>query len=406
MHRVVVVGASLAGLRAVEALRAKGFDGEITLIGSEDRPPYDRPPLSKGVLAGTFDLDRLPLRSADVLEGLQVDFRLGEPATGLDLATRQVRLAGGDRVGFDGLVITTGASPRELPGTEGMAGVHTLRTFDDAMAIKAALDTGTRLVVIGAGFIGAEVAATARMRGLDVTVLEALPVPVARGLGTEMGAACAALHLDHGTDLRLGVTVDGLVGDGRVEGVRLRGGDVVPADAVLVGIGVVPNTAWLEGSGLVVDNGVVCDQTCAAVGAEGVYAAGDVARWHNPLFGEDMRVEHWTNATEQGGAAARNLLAWSAGEAGEPFGPVPYFWSDQYGTKIQYVGHGRDGDEVRVVHGSVDDRRFTALYGRDGRLVAALSFAMPARLMRYQRLLADGATFDEALDTAAELEAS
>lgn len=406
MDRVVVVGASLAGLRAVETLRANGYEGSIAFVGDEPRLPYDRPPLSKGVLAGTEDLDRLPLRAGDAWDELAIDLRLGTKATGLDLAARHVVLAGDERLAFDGLVIATGATPRRLPGTDGVAGVHTLRTFDDAMALKAALDTGARLVVIGAGFIGAEVAATARSRGLDVTVLEALPVPVARGLGSEMGAACAALHHDHGTDLRLGVMVDGLVGDGRVEGVRLAGGDVVPADAVLVGIGVVPNTGWLDGSGLLIDDGVVCNAMCAAVGAEGVYAAGDVARWHNPLFGEDMRVEHWTNAIEQGDAGARNLLAWSQGEAGEPFAPVPYFWSDQYGTKIQYVGRSRDGDEVRVVHGSVDERRFTALYGRDGRLVAALSFSMPARLMKYRRLLAAGATFDEALATAAQLESS
>jgi NADPH-dependent 2,4-dienoyl-CoA reductase/sulfur reductase-like enzyme len=282
-----------------------------------------------------------------------------------------------------------------LPGTPDTAGIYMLRTLDDSLAIRDALDATPRVVVVGAGFIGSEVAATCRMRGLDVTLLEALPVPLARALGDEVGAACAELHRDNGVDLRVGVAVDGFDGDGRVERVRLSDGGTVDADIVVIGVGVAPETAWLEGSGLVLGNGVRCDASCFA-SAPGVVAAGDVARWHNPLFGVDMRVEHWTNAAEQGTAAARALLA---GAGAEPFAPVPYFWSDQYDAKIQFVGMCAPGDELRVVHGSVAERRFVALYGRAGRLVGALAVSRPRLLMAYRRLIAAGAAWDDALAT-------
>ena len=273
-----------------------------------------------------------------------------------------------------------------------------LRTLDDALAIRAALDAAARVVVIGAGFIGSEVAATCRMRGLDVTLLEALPVPLARALGDEMGAACAELHRDNGVDLRVGVAPAGFDGDEQVERVRLSDGSAIDADVVVVGVGVAPETAWLEGSGLALGDGVLCDASCFA-SAPGVVAAGDVARWHNPLFGVDMRVEHWTNAAEQGMAAARTLLAGPA--RAEPYAPVPYFWSDQYETKIQCVGHLQAGDEVRVVDGSIEDRRFVAVYGRAGRLVGALGFSRPKLVLAYRRLIAEGASFDAAVAYAA-----
>jgi NADPH-dependent 2,4-dienoyl-CoA reductase/sulfur reductase-like enzyme len=303
-----------------------------------------------------------------------------------------VALDDGTRVAFDGLVVATGARPRELPGQPRLPGVFTLRTLDDALALRTALEGGPRVVVIGAGFIGAEVAATCRGRGLDVTVLEALPQPMVRGLGPELGAVIAAVHRDHGVDLRCGVQVAGIEGGGRVERVRLGDGSAVPADVVVVGVGVVPETAWLDGSGLTLGDGVVCDETCLA--APGVVAAGDVARWPNPLFGRTMRLEHWTNATEQGVHAARRLLA---GDAGTAFAPVPFVWSDQYDRKIQAVGIVSAGAEVHVAHGTLADRQFVALFGEQGRLVGALGCNRPRQVMRYRRMIAEGASWDDAL---------
>jgi NADPH-dependent 2,4-dienoyl-CoA reductase/sulfur reductase-like enzyme len=388
-----VVGASLAGLRAVETLRQQGYDGRLVFVGAESSLPYDRPPLSKQVLAGQWGPDQILLRPADEYSSLDLDMRTGRRATALDLESRAVVLDDRDRISFDGLVVATGCRPRPLPDSPDLPGIHLLRTLEDALAIRDALDTSPRVVVVGAGFIGSEVAATCRMRGLDVTLLEALPVPLARALGEEVGAACARLHHDNGVDLRLGVAVDGFDGDARVERVRLSDGGTVDADLVVVGVGVAPETAWLEDSGLALADGVVCDATCHA-SAPGVVAAGDVARWHNPLFAIDMRVEHWTNAAEQGVAAARALLA---GKAAEPFAPVPYFWSDQYDAKIQFVGVCAPDDDVRIVHGSVAERRFVALYGRAGRLVGALALSRPRLLMAYRRLIADRASWEDAL---------
>ena len=393
MERIVVIGASLAALRAAEALRRGGFTGTLVLVGAEEHLPYDRPPLSKQVLAGNWDADRVWLRKPDDYEPLDLDLRLGQRATDLDVDGREVVLHGGERLPYDAAILATGAAPRRLPGTPQLHGVVELRNLDDALALRAAFEQQPRVVVVGAGFIGAEVAATGRQRGLDVTVLEALPVPLSRGLGDRMGMACAALHLDHGVDLRCGVGVAGFEGEERVSGVRLTDGSVVPADVVVVGVGVAPATAWLESSGLELNDGVVCDEHCRA--APGIYAAGDVARWTNPLFDESMRVEHWTNAAEQGQAAAENLLA---GEGrGTPYAPVPFFWSDQYDVKIQFVGRSRPGDDVEVVDGSLEAHRFVALYGREGRLVGCLGFSRPRLVMTYRRLLAEGASWDEAL---------
>mgnify|MGYP001410726233 CR=1 FL=1 len=398
-QRVVVVGASLAGLRAAEELRALGHDGPITLVGDEPHRPYDRPPLSKQVLAGTKEPADVALTVAGgELDALDLEWHLGETATGLDLATREVRLGGGERLPFDGLVIATGASARRLPGTDHLAGVHTLRTLDDCLAIRAALDaTPRRVAVVGAGFIGAEVAATCRGLGIEVSLIEALPVPLERGLGPVMGAVVADLHRDHGVDVRLGVGVVRIEGGDRVERVQLTDGTVLDVDLVVIGIGVAPNTGWLDDSGLTIDNGVVCDATCLA--APGVVAAGDVARWPNPRFGEVMRVEHWDNAIAMGTHAARTLL----GATGpEPFAPVPWFWSDQYDRKIQLAGRAGPGDEVRVVSGTVEDRRFVALYGRDGRVVGVLGMNQPAKVARWRALVEGRALWDDALAVAAE----
>ena len=398
LETIAVVGASLAGLRAVETLRRLGYDGRIHLIGAEEHLPYDRPPLSKQVLAGAWEPERVWLKEEDAFAGLQVEAHLGSTATDLDLDERAVVLHGGTRLGFDRLLVATGATPRHLPDTADLDGVHVLRTLEDCLSLRHAFDERPRVAVVGAGFIGSEVAATARTRGLEVTVLEALPVPLATGLGEAMGGVCGELHRDHGVDLRCDVAVAGFDGNGRVERVWLADGSAVDADVVVVGVGVVPNTSWLDSSGLAINNGVVCDERCAT-SAPGVYAAGDVARWHNPLFDEEMRVEHWTNASDQGVVAAQNLLAGPG--AGEAYAPVPYFWSDQYDTKIQLVGHPRPGDEVRVVRGSVEERRFVALYGNRGRLRAALAFSSPRPLMAYRRLISERVSWDDALAHAA-----
>lgn len=397
LETVAVVGASLAGLRATETLRREGFDGRLVLVGAEPHLPYDRPPLSKQFLAGEVEPDQVALRRASYHE-LDLELRLGTRAVGLDLAARAVELDDGARVVFDGLVLATGSAPRTLPGTPDLDGLFVLRTLDDALAIRARLDSSPRVVVVGAGFIGSEVAATCRLRGLDVTVLEALPAPLVRGLGPVLGMVCGELHRDHGVDLRLGVGVAGFDGTTRVERVRLDDGSAIDADLVVVGVGAAPVTGWLEGSGLQIDNGVVCDETLLA--APGVVAAGDITRWPNPLFGgELMRLEHWTNASEQGVAAARRLLH-GDGAAPEPFAPVPFVWSDQYDRKIQTAGHFRGDDEMAVVHGSLDERRFVAVFGRGGRLVGALGFSMPAKLMQYRKLIGEQASFDDALEHA------
>ena len=396
---IAVVGASLAGLRAAETLRREGYDGRLVLVGAESHLPYDRPPLSKELLAGEWEPDQIALRKQPY-DDLELDLRLGRRATRLDAVERVVELdGGGDRLEFDGLVVATGARPRTLPGTPALDGIFLLRTLDDCLAIRAHLERRPRVVVIGAGFIGSEVAATCRGRGLQVTVLEMLATPLERAVGSVVGDACGRLHRDHGVDLRCGVKVAGFEGADRVERVRLADGSTIDADLVVVGVGVVPETRWLEHSGLSLDDGVVCDETCLA--APGIVAAGDVARWPNPLFdGERMRVEHWTNATEQGVAAARRLLVDDPGAA-ETFAPVPFVWSDQYDVKIQVVGSIRGDDEVAVADGSLDEHRFVALFGRGGRLVGALGFSRPRLVMQYRRLIAERASWDDALALAA-----
>jgi NADPH-dependent 2,4-dienoyl-CoA reductase/sulfur reductase-like enzyme len=397
MHTIAVVGMSLAGLRAAETLRREGFDGRIVAIGDEPHLPYDRPPLSKEFLATGADVESILLRRQGV-DVLDIDWRLEARAVSLDAAARTLELHDGERVTFDGCVIATGASPRRLPDQPNLAGVFTLRTLDDAVAIGELLEARPHVVVIGAGFIGSEIAATCRGRGLDVTVLEALPQPMVRGLGPVIGGACAQLHRDHGVDLRLGVGVEAIEGDGRVERVRLADGTTVDADVLIVGVGVAPNTQWLDGSGLTIDNGVRCDATCLA--APGIVAAGDVASWPNPLFdGEVMRLEHWTNATEQGGHAARRLLE---ADPGTPFEPVPFVWSDQYDVKIQTVGRVGAELDFHVAHGTVEELRFVGLFGRNGRIVGAIGFGRPRQVMQYRRMIAARASWDDALARAAE----
>ncbi len=388
MQRIVVVGASLAGLQAVQTLRRADFAGDITLVGEEPDLPYDRPPLSKGFLSGDVDDDRVRLRAAADPDALGIEWRLSTRATGLDLDRRVVQTAD-DELAFDGLVIATGARARRLPASE-LEGVHVLRTINDARAIRDRLAAvPERLVVIGAGFIGAEVAATARSLGVDVTMIEAAEAPLTRVLGVEAGMEVAALHRDHGVDVRLGAGVRALHGDGAVSGVELVDGSMIDTDMVVVGIGVIPNTEWLESTGLEIDDGVVCDATCLA--APGVVAAGDVARWPNPRYEGTRRVEQWDNAVDQGAHAARRLLAWGAGEDGEAFDPVPWFWSDQYDRKLQLAGVPTRS--AALVHGSVADRQFVQVFlDAEGVPSGALAWNRPRHAIKARQLLAAGVT--------------
>ncbi len=401
LGHVVVVGGSLAGLRACESLRTKGFEGGITLVGAETHLPYDRPPLSKQVLSGDWTVEQIQLRKPEQLADLRLELRLGSPAVQLDTEAQRVHLADSASVPYDGLIIATGASVRRLPNQPDVPGVFDLRTLDDSLALRDALADGSpRVVVIGAGFIGLEVAATARKRGLEVTVLEGAPAPLIRGLGAEMGELVArSLHEPQGVAIRCGVGVAAIEHDGRVTGVRLAGGALVPADIVVVGIGVVPNTGWLEGSGLEIRDGVVADETLKT-GAPNVYVAGDCARWTNPLFEEEARIEHWTIAAEQGASAAANLLAVSRGEDPTPYAPVPFFWSMQYDARIQFLGRA-GADDVQVVHGDPATGSFVALYGRAGRLRGVLGISLPKRVMPFKKQLEQRVSWDDALAFAA-----
>jgi NADPH-dependent 2,4-dienoyl-CoA reductase/sulfur reductase-like enzyme len=377
---VVIVGASAAGLTAAEALRRRCYDGALTLIGDEPHLPYDRPPLSKEVLAGTWEPEKVRLRDEQALAGLNATFRLGETVTALDTAARQMRLGGGGTVSYDALVIATGVTPRRLPGTD-LAGIHVLRTLDDTLALRAHLLTGPTVVVVGAGFLGAEVAAAARQMSLDVTLVDPLPVPMHRQFGSTIGGLIAELHRDHGALVRCGVGVSRFVAaDGRVVAVELDDSSLLEADLVLVAVGSTPAIGWLADSGVPLGNGVECDDRCQA--APGIYAAGDVACWYNPLFGTRMRLEHRMNATEQGIAVAGNLLG-----DDQPFEPVPFFWTDQYDTKIQAYGIFPPDAECRIVSGDPADRKFTAAFGHHDTVTGVLGWNCSPRDLRALRQL-------------------
>ncbi|WP_406119765.1 NAD(P)/FAD-dependent oxidoreductase [Streptomyces sp. NBC_00989] len=385
MRTVAVVGASLAGLSAARSLRKQGYDGRLVVIGDEPHRPYDRPPLSKEFLAGTVSEADLLLEMDD--EDLRAEWLLGARAVGLqvDGAERVLLLDDGREVRADGVVVATGAVARNLPGTDGLAGVHTLRTLDDARALRDELALGGRLVVIGGGFIGAEVASTAYALGLDVTVIEAAPTPLAGPLGETMGGIVSALHEAHGVRLLCGVGVKGLSGEARVDAVLLEDGRTVPADMVVVGVGARPCVEWLEGSGVELDNGVKCGAD-GRTSLAGVVAVGDCANWYDPQAGSHRRVEHWTGARERPEAAVAALLAWGAVEAGAP--RPPYFWSDQYGVKIQFAGHAAGADSVTVEEGATGDRSFLAVYRRAGQPVAVLAMNQPRLFMRWRKQLA------------------
>ncbi|MYR46966.1 FAD-dependent oxidoreductase [Streptomyces sp. SID5910] len=383
---MTVVGASLSGLYAARELRAQGFDGRLVIVGDEPHRPYDRPPLSKDFLTGAADEDRLALTDAEETAGLDAEWLLGVRARGLDARARTVLLGDGRTVSTDGLVIATGASARRLPG-EDLTGVHTLRTLDDARALREELTRGPRrVVVIGGGFIGAETASSCAALGHAVTVVEAAPLALVPQLGTEMAAVCAALHRRGSVDLVTGTSVAALHGTAAVTAVTLSDGRALPADVVVVGIGATPNTGWLASSALALHDGVLCNDGCVTALPE-VVAVGDVARVGG------VRAEHWTSATEQPRAAVANLLA---GRTVETVRPVPYFWSDQYGARLQFAGRRQEGDTVQITEGGITDGApaeggFLARYERDGRTTAVLSVDRPRPFMRARRELARAA---------------
>ena len=381
----------MAGLRAAETLRTNDFIGNISVVCAEADSLYDRPPLSKKYLAGEWDADRIRLRKNEEIEKLNVDWRFGTTATALDVVNKTVATTKGD-VAYDVAIIATGGIVRRLPNQPNYTGIHTLRTVDDSTALRDELQPGKRLVVIGAGFIGLEAAATARAKGCDVTVLEGLPAPLIRGLGETMGRLVTRAHADNGVEIRCNVRVEEIEGESRVSGVRiineLGTSELVEADIVLVGIGVAPATSWLETSGITINDGIVCDANLKC--APHVFAAGDVARWPNALFSDlepTMRVEHWTTAAEQGVHAATNALAMLNHQPLTPYAAVPFFWSDQFAARIQFLGRSTNATDVRVVAGNVDDGKFAAAYFANDRLIGILGVSMPRAVMPMRKLL-------------------
>jgi 3-phenylpropionate/trans-cinnamate dioxygenase ferredoxin reductase subunit len=386
----VIVGANLAGGRAAFALRTEAFAGRIVIIGEEPHPPYERPPLSKEFLRGDIPTEKLFIATPEVYGERQIDLLLGARATNIDAEEHVVELAAGARIEYDKLLLATGAYPRKLdvPGND-LVGIYELRTIDDSERIREELEPERRLVVIGAGFIGAEIAASAQMTGLDVTVIEALPVPLSRALGEEMGGIMADIHRDHGVRLYTNEAIDRFEGESRVERVVTSSGRVIECDFVVVGVGVAPATELAEAAGLEVDNGIVVNEYCET-SAPDVYACGDVANFYHPLLGHRLRVEHWSNAQNQAIAAAKSMLG-----KREPYVDVPWFWSDQYDLNLQYVGHAQRWDEV-VLRGDVIGRKFTAFYVEGGKLRAALTVNRHRDIRPARELIKLGAAVESA----------
>ncbi|WP_018599112.1 NAD(P)/FAD-dependent oxidoreductase [Mycobacterium sp. 155] len=378
---VVVVGASLAGLSTVRELRAAGYQGPVTVIGDEPHMPYDRPPLSKEYLTGQPSIE---LAESDDIDALQANWVLGRAAVGLTSDAsggHTVTLDDGSTLTAEAVVLATGARARSLPGCRPLPGVHTLRTVDDARALRGSLENARRLVVVGAGFIGAEVASTAASRGVEVTVVEMSTAPLVGVLGEEVATACTALHGLNDVTLLTGVCVSGVTGEERVTGVVLDDGTELAADVVVVGIGAIPNTEWLTHSEIAVENGFRTDDGCRT-GAPGVYAVGDCATSFNVHLGAHHRSEHWTNATQQARVVASAIL-------GAPQGPpaAPYFWSKQYGRQLQFAGHRQPGDTVRFIDGDPGSASFVALYERDGVATAVFAMDNPRLFTRHRKLI-------------------
>jgi NADPH-dependent 2,4-dienoyl-CoA reductase/sulfur reductase-like enzyme len=401
MEHVVVVGAGLGGLRTVESLRRAGFPGQISLVGDEPHEPYDRPPLSKQILAGQWPEERAALHHGNLAD-LDVSLHLGRPAIGVDGTA--VELADGDRLRYDALVVATGVLPRRLPGQPDHPELHVLRTLEDCRGLRNSLSRARSLLVIGAGFICAEVAATARMAGLEVTMIEALPVPFARVLGEQMGQLCARLHTDHGVTVRCGVRLEDFPDVDSNGGIaaRLADGSIVRADCGVVGVGTVVDGGWLAGLGVPTEGGLRCDSTGLVEGTTNVYAVGDVAAWQHPTVGDRRRIEHWTSANEQAAVVAQRIAGMEITRQADV---VPYFWSDQYGLTLQLIGRCDLATSVEVLHDPGTIKGTVAGYFQAGSLVAVLAFHAPRLLNRYRKLVAAGASEREVRTTAAELDA-
>jgi 3-phenylpropionate/trans-cinnamate dioxygenase ferredoxin reductase component len=363
----VIVGASLAGANAAETLRAEGFEGRVVLVGAEAERPYERPPLSKGYLRGEVGREKVYVHDEAFYAEHDIELRLGRRAVGLDLSSNEVALDNDERLHYHRLLLTTGAEPRRLsvPGAD-LDGVLHLRSVGDSDVLRERLDRGGAVVVVGAGWIGAEVAASARQRGLEVTVLDPLTVPLERVLGAEVGAIYRDIHADHGTKLLMGTGVQAFEGGTAVERVRTSDGRELECDFVVVGVGVEPRTELGSMAGLILDNGIAVD-AWLRTSAPAVFAAGDVANAHHPFYGERIRVEHWANALNQGPAAARNMLG-----ADVEYGRLPYFFSDQYDVGMEYSGFARTWDRV-VFRGDPASREFIAFWLVEDRVVAGMN---------------------------------
>jgi NADPH-dependent 2,4-dienoyl-CoA reductase/sulfur reductase-like enzyme len=396
-RRIVVVGAGLGGLRTVEHLRRLGYAGEIDLVGEERHLPYDRPPLTKGVLRGV-EASPPYLRSPDSYDELAVSVHLGKRAQALDTDGSRVVLDDGGELAYDAAVIATGAVPRRLPGEQAVRGMHTLRTADDSRRIHDEIERHGSLVVIGGGFIGCEVAASARAMSAEVTVVELETLPLKRVLGDAVATEVALMHERAGVRLVLGVGVQQRREVDGVASLVLTDGTVLVAPLVVVGLGVVPALGWLDSSGLTIDNGIVCD-AYGESSVPGVFAVGDVARWFDPLVERHVRIEHWTSAGEQAATVAANLL--SAPEARTPLNRVPYFWSDQYGTKIQSLGHPSGNADVMTARTGKQGDRLLAVYGENGRFTGVVGFGLPRRVTAMRPLLQARASYAEAIDALA-----
>jgi 3-phenylpropionate/trans-cinnamate dioxygenase ferredoxin reductase subunit len=393
-HGVLIVGGGLAAVRTAEQLRAAGYEGPLTVVGDEDHLPYDRPPLSKEVLSAAKDPEEVILKPAEFYSEHDITLRLGNAARTLDTDSQTVTLADGTALGYDQLVIATGLAPKRIPTFPELDGIRVLRSLDDAVALREQAETATRAVVVGAGFIGCEVAASLRALGLEVVLVEPQPTPLASVLGERIGELVARLHRAEGVDVRTGVGVAEVRGDGAVSAVVLGDGAVLETDLVVVGIGSRPRTDWLAGSGvdLADDGGVLCDGA-GRTSAPHVWALGDVASWRDSA-GHQSRVEHWSNVADQ----ARALVPAMLGRDAPAAVSVPYFWSDQYDVKIQCLGEPQAGDVVHVV---VDDgRKFLAYYERDGALAGVVGGGMPGKVMKTRAKIAAGAPIAEVLGAA------
>jgi len=385
----VIVGASLAGAKAAETLREEGFDGRIVLIGAESLRPYERPPLSKDYLRGETEQEKVHVHSEAYYGEHDIDLRLGREVSRLDTGSREATLDDGETLRYDRLLLATGAEPRRLPipGAD-LDGVLYLRTVPDSDRIRERLDRGGSLVVVGAGWIGAEVAASARQRGMEVTIVEPMSVPLERVLGPEMGAFYRDVHADQGVRLLLGTGVEGFEGGTAVERVRTNDGQTLDCDAVVVGVGVKPRTALAEAAGLAMGDGVLADELLQT-SAEGVFAAGDVVSAQHPFYGQRIRVEHWANALEQGPAAARNMLG-----AGAPYDKLPYFFSDQYDVGMEYAGYATSWDRV-VVRGDLAGREFIAFWLAGDRVLAGMNVNVWDVTDTIQRLIRERVAIDD-----------